>query len=83
MPAFAIGAALLAGGGAQILRSLASPAAARVWEGEGGGAERRVGRDTSLPLPVMVKAQARGFLFINCLSINILMAIEFHNNERE
>ena len=25
----------------------------------------------------------QSFLFINCLSINILMAIEFHNNERE
>ena len=45
MPAFAIGAALLAG---VVRRPHARRAAARVWEGGGGEAERRVGRDASL-----------------------------------
>ena len=46
MPAFAIGAALLA---RVVRRPRARRAAARVWEGGGGEAERRVGRNTSLP----------------------------------
>ncbi|KAL5661912.1 hypothetical protein ACJX0J_029037, partial [Zea mays] len=33
--------------------------------------------------PIFYRVYPPGFLFINCLSINILMAIEFHNNERE
>ena len=36
-------------GGVQTSRSPASSAVARVWEGGGGRAERRVGRDASLP----------------------------------
>ena len=46
MPVFAIGAALLAG---VVRRPRARRATVRVWEGGGGGAERRVGRDVSLP----------------------------------
>ena len=46
MPTFAIGAVLLAG---VVHRPHARWAVARVWEGGGGGAERRVGRDASLP----------------------------------
>ena len=44
-----LGARAASWGGAQTSRSPASSAVARVWEGGGGRAERRVGRDASLP----------------------------------